>query len=86
MTLLTTPCYRCHIFIVFYIFIVNEMKHRSFLGHLGCGQVDDILTVNFSSPNMTIQFCVEVCRGLKLNIAAVIVRTLERATWVNMIC
>ena len=34
---------------------------------------------------MTIQFCVEVCRGLKLNIAAVIVRTFCCTKWTRWV-
>lgn len=43
-----------------------------YLGYLRCGQMDSnaSVPVAYTSPNMTIQFCVEVCKGANKPIAA----------------
>ena len=52
---------------------VSEIN-STFSEYLGCVQVsnnDSTVPVIYDSPNMTIQFCVEVCRGIDKPIAAV---------------
>ena len=41
---------------------------------VGCGWAATPLDVVYTSPYMTIQFCIEVCRGAGLPIAAVTVK------------
>ena len=59
---------------------VSEIN-STFSEYLGCVQVsnnDSTVPVIYDSPNMTIQFCVEVCRGIDKPIVAVKVNNLSQ--------
>ena len=46
---------------------------------LGCGMIlNSTVNSSYVSPNMTIQFCVEACRGVGLSVAAAQVRKISK--------